>query len=51
MIPSFMSSSTGAAFSARSLNPRMLANRQLLHPHGFVFTSTYSATKYLNGVQ
>ena len=37
---------TGVAFSARSLNPRMSANRLLLHPREFVFTSTYFATAH-----
>lgn len=37
-------SPTGSAFSARSLNPRMTANRLLLNPLEFVFASTYSAT-------
>ena len=36
-------SPTGSAFSVRSPNSRMTANR-LLNPHRFVFASTHSAT-------
>ena len=42
----FTSSTTGATFSARSLDPRMPTNRQLLHPRGFVFTSTITPTEF-----
>lgn len=45
-IPDLTSLTTGATFSARSLDPRMSANRLLLHPRGFVFASTYSATAH-----
>ena len=39
-------SPTGSAFSARSLDSRITANRLLLNPLEFVFTSTSSATAH-----